>query len=446
MCYLCHNQNHAASHSGGSLLNPAPAISGDQRIASIQSSSNYWNTSALTPVTITYSFTNLPSIREGSSGGYINPLTTAAQAAVIDIFSQASSVSNITFVQDNIAPDLKFGDNDLPMGVGEFFPDFQAPMNSAAVYIDTSATNFEGFAPGQYGYYVLMHEIMHALGGKHPGNYSEYDVGPFLPGDQDHTTNSVLSYNGSVRVTNLGAYDQLLLQYLYGSNVTAATAGSLLAGPGNDSVVATESADSIGLGAGNDTMWASGGDDDVNGNQGDDSIEGGAGNDMLYGGKDNDVLQGNTGNDYLNGNNGNDNVMGGRDSDTVRGGQDNDTVNGNIGNDEVYGDLGNDYLYGGQDNDTLYGGDGNDTLAGDRGNDVLYGGSGADVFVVTANSGILQVMDFEQGSDRLDIDNSYLPTAVQSASITAGSTVISLGAAQVALIGFSAPLSDSDFF
>jgi len=86
-------------------------------------------------------------------------------------------------------------------------------------YGNNSSTN--GFESGQgsHGFVALIHETLHALGLKHPGNYNGGGSGwgPFLPGYEDNNTNTVMSYNfvGSSPATMM-PYDILALQQLYG--------------------------------------------------------------------------------------------------------------------------------------------------------------------------------------------------------------------------------------
>ena len=79
--------------------------------------------------------------------------------------------------------------------------------------------------PGAYRYETLVHETLHALGMKHPGNYNGSSNGgqdgPFLLNGDDHSGNSILSYN-RLKELNQGAitpmtYDIRALQYLYGA-------------------------------------------------------------------------------------------------------------------------------------------------------------------------------------------------------------------------------------
>jgi hypothetical protein len=68
---------------------------------------------------------------------------------------------------------------------------------------------------------TILHEIGHALGLKHPGDYHDYDEGPFLPQELDHTGNTIMSYNyeeGTWADNEFKLFDLLALQYLYGED------------------------------------------------------------------------------------------------------------------------------------------------------------------------------------------------------------------------------------
>jgi Ca2+-binding RTX toxin-like protein len=82
-------------------------------------------------------------------------------------------------------------------------------------------------------------------------------------------------------------------------------------------------------------------------------------------------------------------------------------VTGSERSDLLFGSSGADILDGGRDNDVLYGGDGNDILIGGFGKDVLYGQSGDDIFRLQHRTLVSSfsetIIDFEQGSDRIDV-------------------------------------------
>lgn len=84
------------------------------------------------------------------------------------------------------------------------------------------------------------------------------------------------------------------------------------------------------------------------------------------------------------------------------------TINGNAAGNRLVGLQGNDTLNGLGGDDRLEGGDGNDVVRGGEGFDILFGGTGSDRFDWDASSetspgsGRDQVLDFVQGSDKLD--------------------------------------------
>ncbi len=106
----------------------------------------------------------------------------------------------------------------------------------------------------------------------------------------------------------------------------------------------------------------------------------GSGNDVITG---NDLASGNTifagqGNDVVNSGGGTDRVFGGQGNDLIRGGDGNDTLHGEAGADRMFGEAGDDHMRGGWMGDWMYGGADNDLIQGEEGNDHLFGGRGND--------------------------------------------------------------------
>lgn len=138
----------------------------------------------------------------------------------------------------------------------------------------------------------------------------------------------------------------------------------------------------------NETIYASKRDDIINGGEGDDWI-GGGGNDFLiqFSGR----------------------FLWDRDG--------NDQFNGGAGNDQLYGYGGNDDLKGGIGDDQLYGGRGNDILSGGDGLDTLVGGFGSDTFVFNSlNEGLDTILDFEVGTDLIDLRSIFADSAFNGTS------------------------------
>ena len=110
----------------------------------------------------------------------------------------------------------------------------------------------------------------------------------------------------------------------------------------------------------------------------DDVVHAGLGNDLVYGGLGNDTLNGEDGRDYILGEDGDDIISGGADDDTAAGGAGNDHLVGEDGDDRLYGNDGSDTILGGTGADILVGGLGDDQLGGGAGNDKIRAGEGND--------------------------------------------------------------------
>jgi serralysin len=95
-------------------------------------------------------------------------------------------------------------------------------------------------------------------------------------------------------------------------------------------------------------------------------------------GRGNDQVWGNILSNTLNGNGGQDQIWGDAGDDRINGGEGKDTLWGEAGQDRIDGGTGADRMDGGAGNDSLTGGEGADRLAGDDGHDRIEGGLSAD--------------------------------------------------------------------
>lgn len=84
---------------------------------------------------------------------------------------------------------------------------------------------------------------------------------------------------------------------------------------------------------------------------------------------------------------GNDTLTGNSVNNVLRAGGGNDRVNGNEGNDVIYGGTGNDTLLGGTGNDVIYGELGNDSMEGGIGDDIYFVNSGLDLVIEASGAG-----------------------------------------------------------
>lgn len=388
----------------------------------------------------------------GLSGGAV---LSAVQKTVAEEALQAwEDVANIHFNETNstTAP-ITFRQATMPSGTaGWMAPTVSgvSTFSKADLVFDKSYNSNP--VEGTYQYTVFLHEIGHALGLKHPGDYSGTGAadGPYLPASEDSTNVTVMSYySGSAEATSGFVltpmlYDIAAAQFLYGANTSynagnttysltsAKTNMTLWDGGGTDTLDSTSynGAVTLDLRAGKDDISRVGSSSTwIAFNANIENATSGAGSDTLYGNSLNNAINAGAGSDTLYGQAGSDNLHGGAGNDTVYGGagiadttDSSDVIYGEAGNDALYGNAGNDTLfggagvtdttdladtlYGGMGNDVIYGNAGNDVIYGGAGNDTLYGGVGSDIFAYTAGDGTDIIIGFRPEDDKLAISSS----------------------------------------
>ncbi len=188
---------------------------------------------------ITFSFVNsfTAPTYNGSNNERVSELSDPIKTSVRTILkSYIEPLINLTFTEVAESPgnfgQMRLMFSDLGGGGGyayAYYPDatsvfsIGSDVHLSDRYLDPALDPYNNFAsgPGSHGYTTLIHELGHALGLKHPGNYNAGGggaAGPYLPTNLDNLGNTVMSYNfDGFAPSTLMPLDIAALQSMYGS-------------------------------------------------------------------------------------------------------------------------------------------------------------------------------------------------------------------------------------
>ena len=174
-------------------------------------------------VALTYSFLTQAPATGGEGGVGFSTFTDAQKQTIRDLFTTLQAQTGLAFTEvAGDAGQIRLGVNQQANTRGySYIPDeFKGDAREGDVWLDQETVAL--MRPGQEGYYVLLHELGHALGLQHPLSESDTSGATVLLNAFATTGNTVMidvnaSNNNGTWPTWFGSFDLQALRYLYGT-------------------------------------------------------------------------------------------------------------------------------------------------------------------------------------------------------------------------------------
>jgi serralysin len=367
---------------------PSAHLNTTQAGAQITRGNYHWgSTLGASPGAITFGFrTSAPGYNESGENlpGTFTPFTAQEQATTRAALALWASVANITFTDlgNSNSATIEFANYYSSTDNSQAFAYYPGSTAASAyqgdVFMNTAYVNTTNLGPGTYDWLTLIHEIGHALGLQHPG---DYNAGP----GQTITYNNSALYVEDTRQYSLMSYfdesstganfggvynetpmldDIAAIQRLYGAN-TSTFSGNTVFGFNSNAGTPysiTSSSQKVAY-----TVYDTGGNDTLD-------------------------FSGYTQTQTIN--------LNAESFSSVGGGTYNVSIAQNVTIENAIGGSGADTIIGNAANNTIRGGAGVDTLTG---------GGGIDTFIFTSGTSSAtagqhdRITDFVSGTDKIDL-------------------------------------------
>jgi hypothetical protein len=190
-----------------------------------------WTGTTASPATVNYTYATATTSSDSSDGLSSGKVLSSTQENIAEQALQAwENVANIHFNETSAssAP-ITIRQAVMPDNVaGWMSPTLASSTRFASADVVFDSSYNSNPTRGTYQYSVFLHELGHALGLKHPGDYASEGSasGPYLPSSEDSTNLSVMSYYDGSTTDTSGyvltpmLYDIAAAQFLYGANTS----------------------------------------------------------------------------------------------------------------------------------------------------------------------------------------------------------------------------------